>query len=104
MTRERNVALGSICLWGVLLFLFGGMVLTYQSWYRPAPEEIVYPWEEGYEAYRNALAESTASSLTLLLGIVVSIVALYKLVKGVSKWYVMGDRQPQPVDYHTVDL
>ena len=104
MTRERNVVIGSICLWGVLLFLFGGMLLAYQSWYTPTPEEIVYPWEEGYEAYRDALTESMASSLTLLIGVVVSVVALYKIIKGVSKWYVMGDKQPQPVDHYTTDL
>jgi len=80
------------------------MVLTYQSWYTPAPEEMVLPWQEGYEAYREALTESMASSITFLLGVVVSIVSLYKIIKGASKWYVLGDRQPQPVDHHTIDL
>ncbi len=104
MTRERNVVIGSICLWGVLLFLFGGMVLTYESWYTPAPEEIVYFFEEGYEEYRDQVSAAMASSITLLIGVVVSIVALYKIIKGVAKWYVMGDSQAQPVEHHTIDL
>lgn len=104
MTRERNVVLGSVCIWGILLFLFGGMVLVYESWYTPAPEETVYIWEEGYEEYRDQLTASMASSMTLLIGLIVSIVSLYKIIKGISKWYVLGDRQPQPVEHHSVDL
>ena len=102
MTRERNVVLGSIVLWGVLLAFFGLGLLTYESWYTSTPEEIVYPWEEGYEAYREALSEAMASSILMLLSLVVCIVALYKIIKGISKWYVLGDSQP--VDHHTVDL
>lgn len=104
MTRERNVLVGSVCIWGVLLFFFGTGLLIYESWYTPAPEETVYPWEEGYEEYRDQLTLSMGSSITLLLCLIVSVVSLYKIIKGISKWYVMGDSQPQYVDHHTVDL
>lgn len=102
MTRERNVVLGSIVLWGVLLFLFGGVVAFNEV--VPYPETVVHWFEPGYEAYQDAAQAAMVSSFTYLFSLVVSIIALYKIIKGVSKWYVMGDRQSQPVEPYTIDL
>jgi hypothetical protein len=70
MTRERNTVLGSICLWGILLFIFGGIVLFYQPLPTPDPVSIFDP---GYEAYQDALMEAAASSFTWLLSLAISI-------------------------------
>jgi len=99
MTRERNAILGSIVLWLVLLVLFGSVVAFYQP--LPTPVLTDYPT---YTEYMDALTEAATSNIAWLIGLVVSILALYKVIKGISKWYVLGDSHPKSVEYHTVDI
>jgi hypothetical protein len=75
----------------IVLVLFGGVVAITEV--LPMPE-YVSPFDPGYEVYQEAWQAAMVSSMVFLFSLVISIIALYKVVKTLSKWYVMGERRP----------
>jgi len=87
MTRERNAVLGSTVLW--LLVLISCVVLFFM------PASMMPDFVMDYLIFGLILFAYMVGGF---------FVSIYMIPKGLRKWYVMGDSQPQSVDHHTVDL
>lgn len=88
-SRERTVAFASMCIWLIVLFLFGSVVLTMEV--LPRPESVPF-FDPNYDAYLEASRAALVSSLVFLFSLVISIVALVMVLRKFSKWWTLGGK------------